>query len=278
MHLNFAFTTVQILWTLTFAALLVLLIVLMGRDRTSRFPWFTGSIVLTALSLLVSRLLYGRLPQLTMAAVSIVMADLSAIVALLVLVEMARRAFGRAGRTAWIAATLALLAAGGIVLATWGHWPALSTLKPDSPIAILGFLQFLAEKLGVLGNVIAIGLGLLVVLLGRRYGAGWRSHVQQIMIGLSVAAISQIAVEAIWQIIAKNAAPHSLAEYQRILGLKDKLINTNSTVYIVVAVFWIVCLWFDEPGSAVPAEEAAPVEALTAGTAEPAGPSAQTQP
>ena len=41
MHFNFAFTAVQVLWTLTFAAHLVLLVVLLGRDRTRRFPWFT---------------------------------------------------------------------------------------------------------------------------------------------------------------------------------------------------------------------------------------------
>ena len=42
MHFNFHFTTVQVLWTLTFASLLVLLVVLLGRDRMRRFPWFTA--------------------------------------------------------------------------------------------------------------------------------------------------------------------------------------------------------------------------------------------
>ena len=41
MHFNFGFTTIQVLWTLTFAALLVLLVVLLGRDRARRYPWFT---------------------------------------------------------------------------------------------------------------------------------------------------------------------------------------------------------------------------------------------
>jgi hypothetical protein len=57
MHFS-GFNTVQILWTLTFAALLVLLVVLLGRDRARRFPWFTASMVLTALRLLASRMLY----------------------------------------------------------------------------------------------------------------------------------------------------------------------------------------------------------------------------
>ena len=46
MHFNFDFSATQILWTLTFAALLVLLVVLLGRDRARRFPWFTASIVM----------------------------------------------------------------------------------------------------------------------------------------------------------------------------------------------------------------------------------------
>ena len=46
MHFNFDFSTAQVLWTLTFAALLVLLVVLLGRDRAQRFPWFTASIAM----------------------------------------------------------------------------------------------------------------------------------------------------------------------------------------------------------------------------------------
>jgi hypothetical protein len=257
MHLNFAFTTIQILWTITFASLLVLLVVLLGRDRVSRFPLFTGSIVVTALSLLTARLLYGRLPQLTMAGISIVLTDLSAILSFLVLVEMARRAFGRASRTASIAGTAALLAVGAVVLAEWGPWPSFKTLRPDTPIAALGLLQLLAEKLGLLDGVLAVGLALLVVLLGNRFGAGRRSHVQQIVVGLSVASLAQMGVQFIWQLIARHTTPHSLEEYHRVMGMKDKLINANSTVYIVVVMWWILCLWVDEPGTAPATAEAA---------------------
>src|ERR1035441_3223514 len=102
MHFHFPFSAIQIVWTLTFAAHLVLLVVLMGRDRLARFPWFTASIVLVALRLLSSRLLFGRLPQITMGAIFIVLADLGAIIGLMVLLELARRAFGRVRRTTWV--------------------------------------------------------------------------------------------------------------------------------------------------------------------------------
>ncbi|MGB7549285.1 MAG: hypothetical protein WBM14_16230 [Terracidiphilus sp.] len=255
MHFNFAFTAVQVLWTLTFAAHLVLLVVLLGRDRARRFPWFTTGIVLVALRLLSSRLLYGRMPQLTMSAIFIVLADLSAVVGLLVVVELARRAFARASRNAWLVWTLVLLMLGASVLAAWGKWPAWKTLAVDTPLALLELMQLLAQKTGLLVDVLTVALGLLVVLFGRRYGAGWRSHAQQIVIGLSTASLGELTVQAIWQIIARTAAPHSMAEYERIVGLREKLFNANGVVYLLVLIWWIVCLWMDERGAAPEAEE-----------------------
>jgi hypothetical protein len=266
MHFNFPFTAVQILWTLTLAAHLVLLVVLLGRDRTRRFFWFTASIALVTLRLIASRLLYGRLPQITMSGVFIVLADISTIVALLVLVEIARRAFSRVQRTPWIVWTVLLLAVGGVVLATWGHWPAWKTIVPNSLLAWLSLLQLVAQKGGLLVDVLTVQLGLLAILFGRRYDAGLRSHALQIMIGLSTTSLAQLSVQIIWQIIAASAKPHSMAEYERVVGLREKLFNGNSVVYLAVAIWWIVCLWIDEPGGAQPAEVAIPV-----GAGNPAG-------
>jgi hypothetical protein len=261
MHLNFNFTAVQILWTLTFAAHLVLLVVLLGRDRARRFPWFTTAIALVALRLIASRLLFGRLPQLTLGAIFVILADVSAVVSFLVLVELARKVFGNARRTLWILWSLVLPAIGGVVLATWGHWPAWKTINPTTRMALLSFLQMFAQKGGLLTDVLTVTLGILVVAFGRRYGAGWRSHAQQIMIGLSTASLAQLSVQVIWEVIAKTAKPHSTAEYDRIVGLREKLFNGNSVVYLAVAIWWIVCLWIDEPGGHELAEVAVPVGA-----------------
>ncbi|HUX27142.1 MAG TPA: hypothetical protein VMV39_00070 [Terracidiphilus sp.] len=276
MHLNFAFNAVQILWTLTFAAHLVLLVVLLGRDRASRFPWFTIAIALVALRLVSSRLLYGRLPAITMNAIFIALADLSAVAGLMVVVEVARRSFGRAQRRTWMVWSAALVVLSGGVLAGWGPWPAWKSMTPDTPLAVLGLMQLLAQKTGLLVDVLTVALGLLVLLFGRRYGAGWRSHAQQLVIGLSTASLGQIAVQVIWQIIARTAAPHSQAEYMRIVGLREKLFNANSALYVAVLIWWIVCLWMDEPGAALRAEQlpvgegAVPQEA-TAPTAKHSG-------
>jgi membrane protein required for beta-lactamase induction len=128
-------------------------------------------------------------------------------------------------------------------------------------------MQFLAVKTGLLVDVLSVCLTLLVVVFGRRYGAGWRSHVQRILIGFSTASLSQMSAQAIWQVIARHTTPHSQAEYQRVVGIQDKLLNANSAVYVLVLIWWIVCLWIDEPGSAntaVVAADSVPAEASSA--------------
>jgi hypothetical protein len=249
MHPNFHFNAVQILWTLTFAAQLVLLVVLLGRDRTKRFPWFTLGILLMALRLLASRLLSGRMPTMSLGAIFIVMADISAIVGFLVVVEMARRAFAPVRRTIWFAGAFAVLVVGVGILAAWGPWPAWKTLTAGSYVADLRLMQLGAQKFDMLIDLLTVELGLLVVLLGRRYGAGWHSHTQRIIIGLSTASIGQLAVQAVWQFIARTASPHSQAEYDRIVGLRDKLFNANGALYVAVLIWWIACLWIEEPGA-----------------------------
>ncbi|HET7103196.1 MAG TPA: hypothetical protein VFI20_03830 [Terracidiphilus sp.] len=258
MHFNFHFTAVQILWTLTFAASLVLLVVLLGRERARRYPWFTAMAALAALRLLCSRMLFGRLPQITLGGIFIVLAAVSAVVALLVVAELARRAFGGVRRRTMAIWILAFVVIGGGVAGAWGSWPASwKSISPNSPLATLGLVQLLAQRLSVMVDVLTVGLGVVMVLYGRRYGAGWHSHTQRITIGLSTASISQLGVQAIWQLIARSAVPQSMAEYARVIGIRERLLNGNSAVYIAVLVWWIVCLWIDEPGAARPGDLAA---------------------
>ena len=250
MHFHFPFTLLQVLWTLTFAAHLVLIVVLMGRDRVARYPWFTASVVLVAFRLLTSRLLFGRLPQMTMATFFIIVADVGAFLSLMVVLEIARKAFGGVRRPTWVVSALGVLVVGALVLRFWGPWPAWKTVVSAPP---LQFLQLIAQKASLLADVETIVVGLLVVTFGYRFKAGWRSHTQRIVIGLSTASIAQLSIQAIWQTIAKTAVAHSMAEYSHILDVRDRLFNTNSAVYILVLIWWIVTLWKDEPGAPVKA-------------------------
>jgi hypothetical protein len=249
MHFNFDFSTGQILWTLTFAALLVLLVVLLGRDRVRRFPWFTTSIALMALDKLAGRLLYRRIPVVLTDWIFLVMADLAAIVSLLVVVEIARRAFQGADRRMWITGTLTLLAVGGVVLALWGPWPSFKTLTGTSELAALRLMDLFAQKTNLLADVLFVQLGMLVVVFGAKFKAGWHSHTQQLSIGLSMAALSQLAIRGTLQHVATQITIHSQDDYKRVVGMIDSLTNASGIIFIVVLLWWIVCLWIDEPGT-----------------------------
>src|ERR1700722_13526077 len=102
MHFNFHFSAAEILWTLTFAAMLVLLVVLLGRERIRQFPFFTCSVVLTGLNMLAEKLLAHRLAPLVSTELFLVLADLGVAIAVLLAIELARRAFSAAKWPAWV--------------------------------------------------------------------------------------------------------------------------------------------------------------------------------
>jgi len=247
---HFQFSPVIIIWTLTFAALLVLLVVILGRDRAKLYPLFTFSICVVAFRLLVTRILYGKLSALVLTWLFTALALLAALAGILVAVEMARRAFTGAGRRIWIIGTLLALAVAAAVLIYWGPWPLWQTITASGALAHLRLTQLIAQRGDMLASLLAIEVGILALLFGRRYAAGLRSHTFQIILGLFVAAVSQLSVRAIWQITATKAVLHTQADYDKIIAFQGKLNNANNIVYIAVLIWWIVCLWNDEPTAA----------------------------
>jgi hypothetical protein len=246
MHLNFPFDSRQVLWTLTLAAQLVLLVVLLGRDRMRRYPWFTAATALFALQLMAEVLLSGRMAILPMQVTFLALADLTAIVGLLVLVEVAYQAFAGASRSIWIAYTLGLLVAAAGVLAVWGPWPERSSLDLSSIPGRLQIMQLVARKGDLLVGLLTVGLGFLVVVWGRRFKGGWRSHAQQIVIGLSAVSIIGLALQGTLQYLFKTV--HTREEYTHAMALIAKILTAKQVVYIAALVWWIVWLWLDEPG------------------------------
>jgi hypothetical protein len=274
MHFHFDFSAAQILWTLTFAAILVLLVVLLGRDRARRFPWFTASIALMGLMLLTTQLVLAKIPRIRGTEIFLSLSDLAVVVSLLVLVELARRGFRGAGRGSWVIGTLALMAIGAVVLALWGAWPAWKTLTATPQLTAIRLMDLFAEKGNLLAATLAIELGLVVVLLGRRFKAGWRSHPQQIVIGLSTTALAQLALRGTLQAIGTHTHIRTQAEYERVMDLRDKLMHANSVVYLCALVWWIAWLWLDEPGASSVAAASAEVQPHAEGEAAP--PEAET--
>jgi hypothetical protein len=260
MPLHFPVSTADVLWTLTFAAHLVLLVVLLGRDRVRRFPLFTAGVVVTAFRLLAVKLLGNRIPQVTFIEIVLVTLAASVVIGLLVLLELARKAFGKVQRGAWIAGALTVMVIGAIVLWKWGAWPAWAVVKAGSPWQLL---QLIAQKGTRLLDIETILVGLLIIVLGARFGAGWRTHTQRIAIGLSTVSIAQLGLEAIWESIVNHVRANpemirSMADQQRIIALGDKFSNANKLLFIAALIWWIVTLWMDEPGtvSAAMPEEA----------------------
>jgi hypothetical protein len=123
-----------------------------------------------------------------------------------------------------------------------------------STLAYLRLMQLVAQKGDLLADLLMIELGLLVVYCGRWFNAGWRSHTQRIVLGLSTASLAQVLLRVAVGVLAKAPAPTSQEQYQRLTGLQDKLFNANNVVFLVALVWWIVCLWIDESGTAVKAD------------------------
>jgi hypothetical protein len=268
MHLNFS--AGEILWTLTFAGLLVLLVVLLGRDRIRRFPWFTASMVMMTLRMVVARLLSQRMPQMTFSEIFLGLSDLASIISILVVVEIARRAFKGARWTAWLIGTVILLGVGGVITAKWGPWPALKTLMAGGQLTALRTMQLFAQKADLLADTLVIQLGLLVVLFGRRFNAGFRSHAQQIAIGLSTASLGQLTVRLIWQQIAMHTSIRTQDDYTHVMSLQEKFYNANNLIFLLVLLWWIACLWFDEPGMTQSASVTAVIPAESGEASQPA--------
>ncbi|MDR3722911.1 MAG: hypothetical protein P4K83_00290 [Terracidiphilus sp.] len=265
MHFNFAFNAVQTLWALTFAALLVLLVVLLGKDRARRFPVFTFAVALVAFRLLASRMLFGRMAMVPANITFLILALVAGLTNVAVVVELAWKSFAGASRKAWLISTLVMLAIGGTMVALWGPWPALQTLRGEGLISFFRAIQLVAQRSDMLADALAIELGVLVLIAGRKFNAGWKSHPLRLTVGFALAALSQLAVRGTWQAIATHAVPHSQEEYEHLLGLQEKLYNGNSIVYLLVLVAWIVFLWLDEPGTV-----AANIEPATASAELPA--------
>ena len=214
-----------------------------------RYPWFTASIGLFALRLMAEELLADRTAPRLFQEIILVFGDVSAILRLLVLVEVARRAFAGAPRSMWIVNTVGLLAVSCGILAAWGPWPAFKDLAWETLLGKLRLMQLTALKGEALAAMLTVGLLILVALFGRKYKAGWRSHTQQILIGLSTSAITLLTIQAMVQSIIAKARPQTQAEYDHVVALLTRLMNATKLVHVVVLVWWIVWLWLDEPGT-----------------------------
>ena len=256
-------TAEQILWAVLLAAHLVLLIVLLGRDRNRRFPWFTASIVLSTVRLIADHLLNGKLTNLAFYWQSGVTLLLGDILAIVVLVELARQVFssGKAGlllnAKGWLGWSLVTVGVAGLGAWLWSPWPTWQEIQTQAaglPLTLLG----IAGTRGVIfTGLLTVEVGLLLILFGQRFGSGWKSHPIRIAIGLSSNALGYVAIDRIQNLII-NAFKASMrteghhvtqAEYDHTVQLLTRLGNVALTLWCIVLLWWIFCLWRDDPSS-----------------------------
>ena len=228
MHL----TLEQILWALVLAAHLVLLVVLLGRDRTRRFSWFTAFTMLSTLRLLADHLLQGKLSTFAFYWQSYALLIAASLFLLGVLIELSRLTFGRGCTTgkqlsplAWQGWTLLLLAIAFTALILWGPWPDLKAMQANRQAYPLLITVIVALKSELFASMLTILTGLVMMLFGGRFGNGFRSHAVQIIIGLSTVAVARLTVEGITDTIKVTHKITDRTDYQRILHLYTQLDN-----------------------------------------------------
>jgi hypothetical protein len=260
-HLN----TEQILWALALAGHFILLIVLLGRERANRYPWFTAFISLSAVRLLADHLLHGKLTTIAFYWQTYVGTALDSILCILVLVELCRRVFssGRNGRIlkarGWFGAGLIVVAIAVAGVWAWGPWPAWQQLTADPAQEPLLLTVLFAIKLMLFTSILTVETGVALRIFGKRFGFPWRSHAQQIALGLATNALGVLSVQGIEDIVRHNVHFTTMQERNqlavRIGHLFSQLERARVCLWILVFIWWIVWLWRDEPGSQKPVAE-----------------------
>ena len=251
MHLNVE----QILWALVLAAHLILLVVLLGRDRTSRFRWFTAAIALSTVHLIADHLLHGKLTSLAFYWQTYTTVLLDSILAIFVLIELTGHVFSECktgivlnskGWLGWTLVTIGL-AIGAVWL--WGPWPTWQALSAEPKQMPLLLVVLTALKSQLFVAIVTVEVALLLRIFGKRFGSGWKSHDQQIALGLSTYALGFLVVQATTDTIKRTVHLSSRDQYEHIVRLFSNLDNGRFALWLLVILWWIFWLWRDEPGS-----------------------------
>jgi hypothetical protein len=248
------FSIEQILWAILLAAHLTLLIALIGRERSARFRWFTTYMAISAIILIANHMLHGKLTTVAFYWQSYSLLALESIVGLFMLAELAKQTFST-GKTGLIVKPNFYLGWGAILVAittaivwAWGPWPTLQALQADPTQLRLLIVILIGMKGQIAVMILTVLVSLVMRIFGPRFGAGWRSHPQQIALGLSTSALAFLAVQAINDVLSHTLHPKTRPEYERAVHLVTRLENGRTVIWILALVWILYWIWRDEPG------------------------------
>jgi hypothetical protein len=243
----------QILWALALAGHLVLLVVLLGRDRASRYPFFTTAIILGALRLLADHLLAGKLTTLAFYWQNFSGFVLDSLVRILVLIEVTRRIFssGKGGLIlkprGWAGWSILTSALALIAIYFWGPWPAWQALRAQPEQFSILLLVLTATKGQLLTSILTIEVAALILVFGKRFGFPWRTHPRQIALGLLVISICVLSAQGITEYLKASFNLRDRVQYDRATHILTQTDNAREIAGILVLLWWIIWLWREEP-------------------------------
>ena len=245
----------QIVWAIGLAGNLVLLVVLLGRDRASRYPWFTAAIILGTLRLLADHLLYGKLTTIAFYWQNFSGMTLDWILRIFVLVEVARRIFstGKGGLIlkprGWAGWTMLTSALAISAVWFWGPWPAWQALPAQPEQFRILLLVLVATKGQLLVSILTVEAVALILIFSKRFSFPWRTHPRQIALGLLVSALAFLSVQGITEYLKRYFNLNNPTQYERATHIVTNADNGRQIAIIVVLIWWIVWLWREEPGT-----------------------------
>ncbi len=214
--------TNHIIWVAGLLGHLLLLGVLFARRRVSRFPWFTlliGFYLLRSIGLAATVRFSGHPPP-RLATLAIDVTDVALQCAVLAeLIWIALRPLGRMRR---ITLPLLVLASGVLIV---------MRLAPTSHAS----LRLALVLTHFLLSVLMVEWAILLAFLLRPLQLSWRSHVAALSVGFGVYSLALLGGGGYFT-VGREMSDFVFFAFVRI------------GVYLLVLLWWTVCLWLPEPG------------------------------
>jgi len=250
MNITLPFNQLQIIWTLLFASQLVLLVVLIGRERTQRFWWFTASIAVSAVRELINLLLTGRISQVAFSAIYHFMAILAVLLTVFALVEITRNLFTASSLRTWTLLVASISFVSALCLYLLIPWSAQGNLDFHTQLGMLSVLHLVAICGQITAAIAAVVIGVAALFFAPRTKGFWSSHALKILAGFTTYSLVLISELVIGQWISTLAHATNLAfgDYERTNAILERLLNLPYIAMIIVQIWWIYSLWQDEGG------------------------------